>query len=386
MWPATCTGDRLTMNDLNKPHADVCVIGGGFMGASVALGLSRMGARVLMLDRVSPVHKASRANFGLVWSQSKGLGHPEYSRLSIQSVLSFKGFVQELEAQIGIPAELRLGAGLILSLGEDELDNRRSAIRKMKRQAEDHGIKTYSRMVDRDEIQEMIKPSVLGEQVTGGSFSRIDGDVNPLLLLRAMRRAFILNQGCFHQGCRVLDIQKNGSGWRIHTSQGKVEVPRVVLAAGLGSVRLASRMGVSIPVIPQKGQLLVTERLAPFLPFPMSGLRQAGNGSVMIGYTQENTGFETGTTASAARYLSRRALQAFPGLKRARVVRSWAGLRVLTKDGVPIYDEMDQNAFVLATHSCVTLAPVHARLLPDWIMGGPRPEDIHRFTLERFNV
>lgn len=118
----------------------------------------------------------------------------------------------------------------------------------------------------------------------------------------------------------------------------------------------------------------------------MSGIRQTGNGSVMIGYTNEDTGFEVTTTVSGAARLSRRALQVFPGLGNIRVVRSWGGLRVLTGDGAPIYDKIDQNAYLLATHSAVTLAAVHASLLPDWILGGPKPDEIQHFKLERFHV
>jgi glycine/D-amino acid oxidase-like deaminating enzyme len=68
------------------------------------------------------------------------------------------------------------------------------------------------------------------------------------------------------------------------------------------------------------------------------------------------------------------------------VIRSWGGLRVLTGDGAPIYDEIEENAYLLATHSAVTLASVHESLLPDWILGGRRPDEIQHFNIERFHV
>jgi hypothetical protein len=61
-------------------------------------------------------------------------------------------------------------------------------------------------------------------------------------------------------------------------------------------------------------------------------------------------------------------------------------LRILTRDGLPIYDEIEDNAYALATHSCVTLASVHESLLPPWILGEKKPEDIKSFNLGRFNV
>ena len=374
------------MKSKNTKNYDICVIGGGFMGAAVALGLVKTGVRVLMADRISTILKASKANFGLVWSQSKGLGNRNYSRLSVKATLEYKAFAGRLEQESGIDTELRLGAGLVLSIGEAELAARKKLIQQMHHEAEQSGETHPSRMVDRYEVQALVGETPLGENVSGGSFSHIDGDVNPLLLLRAMRKVFSGRGGHFRQGCSVKAIQRKRGTYVLDTTQGTVEVPAIVLAAGLGNIELAAMMGKTVPLVPQKGQLLVTERVAPFLPFPMSGIRQTGSGSVMIGYTNEDTGFEVNATASAATRLSTRALQIFPGLCHVRVVRSWGGLRVLTGDEAPIYDEIDENAYLLATHSAVTLASVHASLLPDWILGGPMPDEIQHFKLERFHV
>ncbi len=374
------------MNLRNIKNNDICVIGGGLMGAATALGLVKCGARVLMVDRTSSLYKASRANFGLVWSQSKGLGNRHYRRLSVKAVLAFKSFAGWLEQESGINTELRLGAGMILSIGAEELAARRKQVQQLHHEAEQSGETHPSRMVDRDEAQALVGAASLGDHVAGGSFSEIDGDVNPLLLLRAMRKVFNSRGGLFRQGCTVNAIQHTGGSYILETNLGTVETPGIVLAAGLGNIELAAKLGKNVPLMPQKGQLLVTERVSPFLPFPMSGIRQTGNGSVMIGYTNEDTGFEVSTTASAAKELSRRALETFPGLGRVRVVRSWGGLRLLTRDGAPIYDKIDENAYLLATHSAVTLAALHASLLPGWILGGRKPDEIKPFNLARYHV
>ena len=357
------------------------------MGAAVALGLVQQGASVQMVDKVSKIHKASRGNFGLVWSQSKGSGGRSYARFSEQAVRSFAGFAREIEAESGIDVELRLGAGVVLSLGEQELEARMAAIAKLHREAAAHGEKHPSEMLDRNEVQELVGKALLGDEVTGGSFSPIDGDVNPLLLLKAMRKVFIQNGGEFSQGCAVNSIARQDDVYRLDTSQGCIEAGKVVLAAGLGNIALFTRLGRQIPLAPQKGQLLVTERVNPFLAFPFSGIRQTGCGSVLIGYTQEDTGFDTATTVPAAAQLAQRAIKIFPSLEHTRVVRSWASLRILTQDGLPIYDEVEgfPGCYILATHSCVTLASLHWSLLPPWILGQERPAAINDFKLERFN-
>ncbi len=367
---------------------DVCVIGGGFMGAAVALGLVEKGAKVLMVDKVSRIHTASRANFGLVWSQIKGDGNRPYARFSEKAVRSFAGFARGVEEESGIDVELRLGAGLVLSLGEQELAARTLAVEKMHREAEIDGEKHPSQMLDRKEVLELVGKAVLGEEVSGGSFSSIDGDVNPLLLLRAMRKVFVKKGGDFFQGCTVDCIVRRGDSYHLDTSQGDIEAGKIVMAAGLGNISLFSKLKKKIPLLPQKGQLLVTERVKPFLSFPFGSIRQTCCGSVMIGYTQENTGFDTNTTVPAAAQLAKRAIQIFPALQHIRVVRSWASLRILTEDGLPLYDQVEgyPNCYILATHSCVTLASLHSTLLPPWILGSERPAEIESFNLERFNV
>ncbi len=372
----------------NQKKYDVCVIGGGYMGAAIALGLIEEGAKVLMVDKVSRIHKASRGNFGLVWSQSKGGGNRPYSRLSERAVREFADFTKIIEQESGIDVELRLGAGLVASLGDQELAARTAAIEKMHQEAEAHGEKHPSKLLDRKEIQELVGKAQLGEEVSGGSFSSIDGDVNPLLLLKAMRKVFIKKGGSFVQDCSVNTIARQGDSYELDTSTGKIEAGRVVMAAGLGNIELFAKLGKELPLVPQKGQLLVTERVKPFLSFPFSGIRQTGCGSVMIGYTQENTGFDVNTSVPEAAGLAERAVKIFPALRYTRVVRSWASLRVLTKDGLPIYDEVEgyPGCYILGTHSCITLASLHSSIFAPWILGAQRPTEIESFNLERFNT
>ncbi|MCP4022052.1 MAG: FAD-binding oxidoreductase [Desulfobacteraceae bacterium] len=380
------------MSSLHLKKYDVCVIGGGYMGSAVALGLVNLGARVLVADKISNIQKASKANFGLVWSQSKGINHRPYSLWSQNAVRATRDFVKSLEEESTIDVELRLGKGMIACLGDKELEEKTQVIKRLHRAAASHGEEHPSQMLDHKEVQELVGKIPLGEAVTGASFSPIDGDLNPLLFLKAMRKVFQKKGGIFAHGCTVQAIEKNKENFVLATTQGKIEAPRIVMAAGHGNVDLAAMLDPNnppeIPIVPEKGQLLVTERVKPFLSFPMSGLRQTECGTVMIGTTQEDTGFDVSTTVSVAARLSNRAIQIFPSLSNTRIVRSWGGLRVLTSDGLPIYDEIKghPNAFVLATHSCVTLASLHFSLLPPWIMGKEKPKEIQPFNLERFHV
>ncbi len=92
----------------------------------------------------------------------------------------------------------------------------------------------------------------------------------------------------------------------------------------------------------------------------------------MIGATNEEKGFDTSTTTTAAAGLSAKTIRIVPALKDATLVRHWAGLRIMTPDSYPIYaqSEAHPGAFVALCHSGVTLAAVHATVVADAIAAG----------------
>jgi glycine/D-amino acid oxidase-like deaminating enzyme len=83
----------------------------------------------------------------------------------------------------------------------------------------------------------------------------------------------------------------------------------------------------------------------------------------------------------------RRAIRVIPALAHVRIVRTWAGLRTLTKDECPVYEESERypGAFLATCHSGVTLAAVHANDLAEAIHRGslgPALEPFHSRRLK----
>ena len=366
--------------------SDVIVIGGGMVGGAIGYGLARAGARVRVLDQGDTAYRAARGNFGLTWVQSKGLGAAPYFRLSLDSVDAWGQFAQELLERTGVDVAFRRDGGLILALGEEEARERRDFVARFNRQSAADG---YDCMyIERDEVQHLFPRIALGPSVAGASFSPMDGHANPLLLLRAMIAATGGLGGSFHPGHSVERIERSGSGYVVTSATARFEADRVVIAAGLGTTKLAALAGIDAPVRPQRGQLIATERTRPLFGYPMSGIRQTAEGSVLIGFTQEDVGLNTDTTAAGMRQITRRALAAFPALAALRFVRAWAALRVLTPDSRPIYTESETHpgVFVATCHSGVTLAAAHASLFPAWVLEGRRPILFDAFSPERFHV
>ena len=338
--------------------SDVLVVGGGLVGSAVAWGLARAGITVCLLDEGDDAIRASRGNFELVWVQGKGDGMPEYAAWTRASAERWPDLAEIIGEHDGIDVVLRQPGGIEPCLDEAEWAERELQVRRMHNQPGVGG--NDFRMISAADAR-ALEPA-LGPEVVGAGYCPHDGHVNPLFLLRGLH-AGLARQGVDHRlDHRVESVRSEGSGFVVETGMGALRTGRVVLAAGLGNGRLGPMVGLDVPTEAERGHILVTERLTPLLSHPMARLRQTGEGTVMIGASADRVGLDTSLDMATAAALAARARRVVPALGRARLVRSWAALRIMSPDGFPIYAESEAHpgAFVVTCHSGVTLAAIHA--------------------------
>lgn len=367
--------------------ADVVVIGAGMVGSAIGYGLAGRGIDVLVLDGDDRDFRSANANFGLVWLHGKGMDLPAYQRLTGHSVDMWASFSAELSRETAIDLQYEQNGGLGICLGEADFERRRESLHRLHNQL--GGERPNAEMVERKDLEKLLPNVPLGPDVTGASFGYRDGHANPLRLLAALRTGLIRRGGRLSGGSAVRLIEGDADGgFRLRTDAETIGAGRIVIAAGLGSKALAAQVGLDLPIRPQRGQILVTERLEPFLPLPTMDLRQTREGTVMIGTTNEETDLDHSVTAEAAASLSANALRQVPALGSVRLVRQWAGLRILAPDGFPIYERSrtHSGAFVALCHSGVTLAPIHATRIAEAVASGALPSDLDAFSHERFDV
>lgn len=369
-------------------NAEIVVIGAGTVGSAIGYGLARLGKNVLVLDGGDRDFRAANANFGLVWQHGKGDGMPAYHGWTAQSVGLWRGFCEELEAISELDLQYESNGGITFCLGEAEYEDRRVALTRLHNQLA--GTPADWEMLDRVELEKLFPRARLGDEVVGASFGRRDGHANPLHLLTALHTGIVRTGGRLLGGSSVHAVRSDGQGegFVVETATDRIHAGRIILAAGLGTKALAAQVGLDVPVRPQRGQILVTERLQPVLPLPSFDVRQTREGTVMIGATNEEAGFDASTTTAAAASMTARVLRQVPGLRDARLVRQWAGLRILTPDAYPIYAESETHpgAFIAQCHSGVTLAAGHAVLLAAAIANGRLPDSFDVFHQRRFDV
>jgi len=370
----TGTGDRV---------ADIAIVGAGLVGAALALGCARRGASVVLCDAGEDRFHASAGNFGLVWVQGKGQSAPAYARLSRRSANGWADFARSLGDRHGAP-DYAGGGGIKIALSEAELESYTTALARMHNQPDPTDNDT--RLIDAHELRELV-PAV-GPEALGGTFCPHDGHADPLGTLHALHRALARHPRVRVVRARIERAVADGrvAPFVLEHREGRVRASRVVLAAGHGATALAPGLGLDARVRPQRGQIVVTERVPPFLPLACHSVRQSADGTVLLGDSKEDVDFDDGTTPPALHAILSRAVRCFPRLARVRVARSWGALRVLSPDGLPIYQDSTRvpGASLVTCHSGVTLAAAHAGEVADAIVDERLGERYPSFSPARF--
>jgi glycine/D-amino acid oxidase-like deaminating enzyme len=373
------------MSAEQRSDYDVAVVGGGLVGSATAWGLARLGQKVAILDEGDVAVRPSRGNFALVWVQGKGLGMPEYGAWTRRSSDSWGELASLLRDQTGIDVCFERPGGFMPALSEAELEDRANQLKRLHNQ---QAMLRYDyEIMDRAAVAKEMP--FIGPDVAGASYCPLDGHCNSLKLFRALHTGLNRFGAAYLPNRRVESIEHRDGGFRLTTAGGgEVRAGRIVLAAGHDSARLAPMVGLNAPVRPERGHVIVTEKTAPFLKFPVGYIRQTDEGGVMIGDSFEDAGFDTTVRPGVTSTIAERAISVFPLLGKLNVVRTWAALRVLSPDGFPIYEQSVTmpGAFVATCHSGVTLAANHALALAPHIAAGKLPEEFDVFSARRFDV
>ncbi len=363
-------------------ETDYAIIGGGVVGLSVAWGLLRRGLTVTVIDGDDGSLRASRGNFGLIWVQSKGLKQPRYAQWTQSSAAAWRGFADELSDLTGSDLGLRQDGGFDLHFSESTLAATVQQYEGLRETLDGN----YPFEVLGANALRKEEPHI-GPKVVGAILHHQDGHANPLRLLQALadgvrrRGAHVLN------GRQVVAVDK-ADMFRISCDDGtQLRARKLVLSAGLGAITLGPSLGFRAPLRPQRGQVLITEKLPKLINRPSITARQVDEGGIQIGATNEEVGLDDSVTRKGLATLAREAIAAYPALGAAQLVRSWGALRILSPDGLPIYQESATmpGAYLVTCHSGITLAAAHALQLPDWLESTADAPDLKVFHEDRFS-
>lgn len=383
--------------------SEVVVIGGGVIGAATAYFLCKEGAEVMIVEADDLSSGASGACDGFVSLQTKQLGdHLEMARESAQL---FPSIASDLEVDI----EYNRCGGLMLARTSDQLKELKARAKKLK--AAGLEVETLAPAELKERLPEVSK------DIKGASFCADDSQVNPYKLTLGLAQRAQEMGATILKGCKVENIVVTNNRVReVDTSLGSIHSRRVICAAGTGSNQIGKMIIVDIPILPQRGQILVTEsrermldyivsgaeylgtkaNLAEFMPDDEEALKlglgftaeQTASGNILIGSTREFAGFDNNTTPEAINAIAKNAIEFLPWIKDLDVIRSFAGLRPYSPDGLPILGTVKGvKGFYMATGHAgdgICLAPITGKLMSELVLDGETSMDIEPFSLYRF--
>jgi glycine oxidase len=346
---------------------DALVLGDGIIGLASAIAIARSGGTCRILGRTVP-GAASAASAGLL-APSIGVADPAVRSFMVTSRNRYPNWIHWLAERTGIEVTLN-------RLGIIEIEATQGAS------------DASSLNADHLTVEELraLEPSLASSAAT---LHREDGYVDNVRLLAALREAVRCEWSIEVVEGRAALLRPSAAECIVTTEDGRTQRGKtVVIAAGAWTALIAG-LPRPIPVEPVRGQMLQLcgSPLTHAVSLPDAYLVPRGE-STLVGSTLERVGFDVTTTASALGHLRHAASAALPGLASAEVQNSWAGLRPMSPDGLPLIGRDPE--FASLVYACghgkngILLAPLTAECTAALAAGERPPMDLTSFSVERF--
>jgi glycine oxidase len=332
--------------------ARVVVVGGGVIGCAVAERLTRDRHHVTLFERDQVGAHASGAAAGLLAPHSELPGDDLGSR----SARLFPELVERIERASGVEVEYRSGESLAVAFEPGE----RLLAGRWLEPAE--GIR----------LEPALNPAILGAALLEES------QVTPPRFVQALARTAAAQGAEVRTGAPVAGFDvHSGDLQGVRLAGERLAADFVVLAAGPWTGGLATQLGFEVGISPRRGQLVALRPAARLLEriLTWAGFYAVPkpDGSIVVGSTEEDAGFDALPTVAGVEVLLEVAQQLVPALGAATLERVWAALRPATEDGQPLIGPVEShpNLILASGHNRngILLAPATAELVAEAIGG-----------------
>lgn len=356
--------------------ADAVVVGGGIHGCAVGYNLARRGLKVVVLE------KDFLAACGTGRSAA-GIRHQFGTEVNIRLSSASVRLMESLREDLGYRHSIDLWQRgyLMLAYTSGQLAQF-TANRDLQRALDPDNLTV---ILTPEEIHEL-NPYLNLEGCLGGSFNPRDGHANPWHTTQAFANAArrLGTEVCTRTELTGIEVH-NGRVVGARTTAGDISTPVIVNCAGPYGALVARMADVSIPLTPQRHQILVTEPVEEVVPMMVLSFthstyfKQTPHGSILMGYgdpDHEVIGLDQSATWQFLQEVARRITWHLPALRSVRVVRQWGGLYDMTPDSQAILGAVpDLQGFYLnvgwSGHG-FQLGPIVGSVLAQIIVGeGP---------------
>jgi glycine oxidase len=353
---------------------DVIVVGAGIIGCAIARELGRRGAAVRLFEARTLGAGASHASAGILAPYIEGHERGTLFDLGLRSLAMYDAFVREVAEESGLAIEYRRCGTLEVAV--DSLSGAR--LREAARG------EAALRWLDA-EAARAVEPA-LATSIEGAVLATAHGYVAVPQLVEALAWAAVRHGVLIEAAHRVTGIHVRGEEVSISTDDGTSwTAGHVVVAAGSWAGQLHPESQPPVRVSPVRGQSLrlhwqgqppqrvVWGEDCYVVPWQ--------DGTVLVGATVEDVGFDERTTAAGVRDLLEAVCDLLPEAWRATFLEARVGLRPATPDFLPLIGTSEGSPRVVyATghyRNGILLAPLTATLLADLILDSREDPVLH---------
>jgi glycine/D-amino acid oxidase-like deaminating enzyme len=368
----------------------VGVVGGGIVGASIALHLAQAGAKVMVFEKVGPAQGATQNSFAWV---NAFVDDTHYRTLRIQSLLAYR----ELDKTLSLNM---VWGGYVnwASTGAETKLVRSSAVQLA-------GTPYPVRSVTADEFAKL-DPSVTPGVIADAIYSSIDAHLDPVFVTRKFLDGAARAGAKILYPCELTALEVSAGRLKgAVTNQGKFPLDRLVVAAGVDTPRVLAMAGFPLTLKHAPGILAHSASLPPLsrlvhdAPGGLS-FKQMADGSVVGTDAPDPPDIpahqgirahgEQFPTDELRNYHGNRILtkisKFLPGAQGTQLDRLTLGFRPMPADEFPVMGALPSlpELHVAVTHSGVTLAPIIGRLTAGEVLHGSRAGMFAPYRPERF--
>ena len=375
---------------------DVVIVGAGMVGAACAYYAARSGLDVTVVDRGPVAGGTTGAGEGNILLSDKPPG-PE-----LDLALLSERLWRELAGEpFGRAIEYEPKGGLVVAQEEKSLD----ALRGFADGQRSYGVEAEP--IEADGLG-ALEPN-LAAGLAGGMFYPQDAQVQPALAAAQLMRAAAASGAKLRMGETVTQLLRTPGGAvrGVGTNRGEIHAPAVVNAAGVWGADVAALASVTLPVLPRRGFILVTEPLPQLVRHKVYAadyvadvasdsaalqtspvVEGTASGPVLIGASRERVGFDREVSLPVLRRLAAQAIALFPALASVNAMRTYVGFRPYLPDHLPAIGADPRVPGLV--HACghegagIGLAPATGLLVAQVLTGSATQLDLTPLRPDRF--
>ena len=360
---------------------DVVVIGGGINGCSAAYHLARDGYTVAVVEQGILAGEASGCNAGGIRQNGRSKAELPVAMNAIKQWMSFRD-------EFGGKFEYVQKGNLIAGYSEKQQQDMAKDAQRQRDQGSE-----VQHITDKKVIRELVP--ALNDQVLCVNFVASDGTAQPFMATRFVAKLAQQHGAEFYPLTRVTKLVRKGDALSgVETTRGLIPTKSVIAASGPWTISLLKDIGVHLPMLVRRTQACVTAPMPHFIKqFIVSGtiwVHQTNAGNVMIGGggPWEPLSFTKEVSLSSLERFCRRAQQVVPALKKARLLRGWAGCLDVTPDFQLIVDKIrNVEGLVVCVGTCghgFALGPAVGKVCGEMATGRKPSVPVEGLSLYRF--